>query len=199
MKSSKEQERLIEKRKYWYTNILKTLLHKIPHSKKCKLYKTDDIHHCSICDRCIDKLDHHCFFFGRCIGEHNYIYFLSYVFYCNVNGLLGITLLHQYVWGLFAGNPEGLYLSLYRLVGIYLISWIGVAFTSFLFFQNIFILFNAKSFIDFKFHPDEFQITCFGIFKFALCCCREKMYRKSFWKGWKYKLQGRGIGVLFYP
>jgi hypothetical protein len=50
--------------------------------KQCKAYKPDRCHHCSVCNKCVLKMDHHCPFINNCIGFFNYKYFLLMIFYC---------------------------------------------------------------------------------------------------------------------
>ena len=38
-------------------------------------------HHCSICERCVLKMDHHCPWTLNCIGAHNHAHFLRFLFY----------------------------------------------------------------------------------------------------------------------
>lgn len=47
----------------------------------CQHWKPPRSHHCSICNRCVLRMDHHCPFTGNCIGMRNHgHFFLMYVF-----------------------------------------------------------------------------------------------------------------------
>lgn len=61
------------------------------HCKHCDLFKPDRSHHCSICNKCIFKMDHHCrniyfhiniAWINNCIGHLNLRYFLLMILYC---------------------------------------------------------------------------------------------------------------------
>lgn len=47
-------------------------------------FKPDKSHHCSVCKRCVLKMDHHCFYIQNCVGLHNYRYFFQLLMYGNV-------------------------------------------------------------------------------------------------------------------
>ena len=47
---------------------------------KCSVFKTDNIKHCVICDKCCKGFDHHCLWLDNCIGKNNYKYFLMILF-----------------------------------------------------------------------------------------------------------------------
>jgi len=49
--------------------------------QKCKQLKPPRAHHCSICDRCVLKMDHHCPWVGGCVGFENHKHFLQFLFY----------------------------------------------------------------------------------------------------------------------
>ncbi|KAI9094610.1 DHHC palmitoyltransferase-domain-containing protein [Phlyctochytrium arcticum] len=47
--------------------------------KTCMVFKPPRSHHCSVCNRCVLKMDHHCPWLNNCIGHENQAYFLRFV------------------------------------------------------------------------------------------------------------------------
>lgn len=59
--------------------------------KKCRAVKTLKVHHCSLCNKCVDELDHHCPWVGNCVAKNNIKYFVLFNMY--------VTLLSTIVFG----------------------------------------------------------------------------------------------------
>lgn len=53
-----------------------TIFHPGQTCRTCHILKPARSKHCSICKRCISKLDHHCIFINSCVGYHNQRYFV---------------------------------------------------------------------------------------------------------------------------
>ncbi|KAA8498446.1 putative protein S-acyltransferase 16 [Porphyridium purpureum] len=56
----------------------------LPHDqvcKHCKVHKPPRAHHCSICERCVSRMDHHCGWVSNCIGMNNHKAFVLFLFY----------------------------------------------------------------------------------------------------------------------
>jgi len=48
---------------------------------KCAFPKPPRAHHCTVCNRCVLKMDHHCPWINNCVGFYNHRYFLLMLFY----------------------------------------------------------------------------------------------------------------------
>ncbi|KAH8267863.1 hypothetical protein KR026_009801 [Drosophila bipectinata] len=69
---------------------------------KCISPKPPRTHHCSVCNRCILKMDHHCPWLNNCVGYANHRYFFLYMMYttmgCLFLILFGLEIGYKYLW-----------------------------------------------------------------------------------------------------
>lgn len=61
---------------------------KSTYCRKCQSKRPARMHHCSVCDRCVMRMDHHCPWVGNCVGFYNHKYFLQFLWYAFFNCLI---------------------------------------------------------------------------------------------------------------
>ncbi|KAK3851112.1 hypothetical protein Pcinc_040098 [Petrolisthes cinctipes] len=80
--------------------------------KKCIAPKPPRTHHCSVCNRCILKMDHHCPWLNNCVGHFNHRHFYLYMVYMTLGTVfimsLGFEIAYKEVW---VGGSDGVGLS----------------------------------------------------------------------------------------
>lgn len=65
---------------------------------RCKNFKPDRAHHCSICGRCVIKMDHHCPWVNNCVGLANHKFFLLFLLYIFSICIYALTLISLRFW-----------------------------------------------------------------------------------------------------
>src|SRR5208282_2408136 len=70
-------------------------------STDSKLTVRPRTHHCSICGRCVLKMDHHCPWTLNCIGAHNHAHFLRFLFYTVLADFTVLMFLCQRIYSIY--------------------------------------------------------------------------------------------------
>ena len=80
--------------------------------KRCNSAKPPRAHHCSVCGRCVLRMDHHCPFTNCCVGLLNERYFVAWVFSVWLGCLYGSLLSWQpfvlCIWGGLVNGVDSL-------------------------------------------------------------------------------------------
>ncbi|XP_065302895.1 palmitoyltransferase ZDHHC15B-like isoform X4 [Dermacentor albipictus] len=79
----------------------------VRYCEKCHLIKPDRAHHCSVCGRCILKMDHHCPWVNNCVSFTNYKYFILFLAYSLIYCLYVAATTLQFFIKFWTNDLEG--------------------------------------------------------------------------------------------
>lgn len=60
----------------------------LSYCRTCQIVRPPRSFHCSDCGFCVEVHDHHCPWMGTCIGLRNIRYFVSFLFFTSLHGLV---------------------------------------------------------------------------------------------------------------
>lgn len=135
----------------------------VRYCEACSLVKPDRCHHCSMCRRCVLRMDHHCPWFNNCVCHSTYKYFLLTLFYVVVLSIfcVGTTAPHVRILWANVGSHfvNTFHVTFLSIVGIVLAIGLG----SFLYFHLTLVFSNRTTLENmrrptFKVPEDSFDI-----------------------------------------
>ena len=65
--------------------------------KKCSQLKPPRAHHCSICGKCVLRMDHHCPWVGACVGIRNHKLFILFMFYSVLSAIFALSTMGHFL------------------------------------------------------------------------------------------------------
>ena len=122
--------------------------------ERCWCVKPPRAHHCSVCGRCVMKMDHHCPWMNNCIGIFNQKAFLLFNFYTII--VCFYTFIRAVVEGIICGTSKcytytnGGYIAGAVIIGLTAVA--SFIFTLVMLCESVTMIRDQTSTIDRKIH-----------------------------------------------
>lgn len=99
--------------------------------RKCRIWKPQRTHHCSVSQRCILKMDHYCIWVVNCIGLLNYKFFILFLTYSWIGCVSSVFILLASLIDYFADDDPNGYIPFINFISEWVLSRSTVLFLSF--------------------------------------------------------------------
>ena len=128
--------------------------------QKCNTIKPERAHHCSICQRCIQKMDHHCPWVNNCVGGNNQKFFVLFILYIGLLSIHGLLMIIPHFLNCINNGSKECPCGMNESDGKVTVSWVlmtlmaeSVLFGSFaiiIFFAQIYSIWTNQTLIERK-------------------------------------------------
>lgn len=100
---------------------------RLPECRYCRSFKPVRAHHCSVCNKCIFKMDHHCPWINNCIGQNNQRYFVLFLLFVQI-GTAFVILVSLPLWIKLSIPKKSLYfyVSILNVIGFCIATFFSV-------------------------------------------------------------------------
>ncbi|XP_067931541.1 palmitoyltransferase ZDHHC16-like [Watersipora subatra] len=92
--------------------------------KSCIVPKPPRTHHCSVCKKCVLKMDHHCPWINNCVGHYNHRYFYLFCVYMSSGTIFVCISIYNQFMSYFYGSVGTFFSSLiFPIVSIFIAAY----------------------------------------------------------------------------